>query len=442
MKRALYQELVAWKDRPDHKPLLIRGARQIGKTYLIEVFGENHFEDVVTVNFEEMKDVKKTFDGDLSAALIVRDLSARLNRPIIPGKTLLFFDEIQACPNALLSLRFFKEQMPDLHIIGAGSLLEFILGNERFSFPVGRIEYLYMRPLSFIEYLEAKEEKEALAWIKEAHVQNPVGAATHAKLLQIVREYFIVGGMPEAISTFIKTQQFLGLEALHQHLLNTYESDLGKYPRTSQQKFMRLLFEAAPRLVGEHFKYAKIHPHAQSRDYMESLEVLTRTGILHQVFANSALGIPLAVQKNEKKFKLLFLDIGLLPQASATALIDSDDLILYNRGILAEQFVGQELVAYSKPYTPSQLYYWEREKQGTQAEIDYIIEVGSQIVPIEVKAGAQGRLRSLKYFMTEQKCPLGLRISEAPLSLEDHILSVPFYMIQEIPRLISNLYPL
>lgn len=245
--------------------------------------------------------------------------------------------------------------------------------------------------------------------------------------------------MPESVSSFLKTQQFLGLEALHQHLLNTYESDLGKYPRSSQQKFMRLLFEAAPRLIGEHFKYAKIHPHAQSRDYLESLEVLSRTGILHQAFANSALGVPLSVQKNEKKFKLFFLDIGLLPQASATALLDTSDLISYNRGVLAEQFVGQELIAYSKPYSSSQLYYWERDKPGTQAEIDYVIEINSHIIPIEVKAGAQGRLRSLKYFMTEKKSHIGLRISEAPLSLDDRILSVPFYMIHEIPRLVTTL---
>jgi uncharacterized protein len=438
MKRALTHELIAWKNRPDHKPLLVRGARQIGKTYLIETFAKENFEDFVTVNFEEMKEVKKTFDGDLSPALILRDLSARLNRPITAGKTLLFFDEIQACPNALLSLRFFKEQMPELHIIGAGSLLEFILGDEQFSFPVGRIEYLYMRPLSFAEFLEAKGDKEAIAWLKEATPQNPIGAATHAKLLQTVREYFIIGGMPEAVSSFIKTNQFLRVDTIHQHLLNTYENDLGKYPRSSQQKFMRLLFEKAPSLIGEHFKYAKIHPHAQSRDYLESLEVLTRTGILHQVFANSALGIPLAVQKNEKKFKLLFLDIGLLPQASPVSLIDADNLVLYNRGVLAEQFVGQEFVAYSKPYSPSPLYYWEREKPGTQAEVDYIIEVGSHIIPIEVKAGAQGRLKSLKQFMADRKSLLGIRISEAPLSLENHILSVPFYMIQEIPRLVAS----
>lgn len=438
MKREIEKELLKWKQSAERKPLIVRGARQIGKTYVIEQLGKNYFESTMTINFEEMKEARKAFEGDLSPSLILRDLSTRLKQPIIPGKTLLFLDEIQACPNALLSLRFFKEQMPELHVIAAGSLLEFILGDGRFSFPVGRVEYYFMRPMSFVEFLEAKGDHAALSWLQEATPTQPIGAATHASLLHSVKEYFIVGGMPEAITSFLGIQQFLDLDRIHQNLLNTYENDLGKYPKSSQQKFMKLLFEAVPRLVGDHFKYAKIHPHAQSRDYLESLEVLNQTGILHQVFANSASGIPLAVQKNEKKFKLLFLDIGLLPQSIQT-IIDSEDLTLINQGNLAEQFVGQELIAYAKPYSRSTLYYWEREKKGSEAEIDYVIEIGSQIVPIEVKAGAKGHLRSLRQFMLEKKVPIGVRISQAPLSLEKGILSIPFYMIQELPRLIMSI---
>jgi predicted AAA+ superfamily ATPase len=433
MKRSIEKDLLEWKNKPDRAPLLVRGARQIGKTYVVEQFGREQFESILTINFEESKETRKAFDGDLNPGLIIRDLSARFRQPITPGKTLLFFDEIQACPNALLSLRFFKEQMPELHVIGAGSLLEFILGDGRFSFPVGRAEYFYMRPMSFTEFLMAKGETLAQSWLEEA-LPNEVGAATHASLLRSVKEYFIVGGMPAAVSIFLKTGQFLDLDAVHQNILNAYESDLGKYPKNSQQKFMRLLFETAPRLVADHFKYAKIHPHAQSRDYLESLDVLTRTGILHQVFANSASGVPLTVQKNEKKFKLLFLDIGLLPQPHVS-IIDAEDLILVNRGKLAEQFVGQELIAYHRPYQRGSLYYWEREKKGSDAEVDYVIEVGEHVVPIEVKAGEAGSLRSLRQFMTEKKAPLGLRISQAPLSLDGDILSVPFYLIQEIPRL-------
>lgn len=438
MKRLIEKNLLNWKQSPDRKPLIVRGARQIGKTFIIETFGKKHFESFVVIDFEEMKEVRQAFEGNLDPSLILRDLSVRMKKLIVPGKTLLFFDEIQACPNALQSLRFFKEQMPELHVIAAGSLLEFILGDDKFSFPVGRIEYFFMRPMSFVEFLEAKGDQAALAWLSEATPLNPIGAATHASLLQSAKEYFIVGGMPEAVASFIKSGQFLPLDSIHQNLLNTYESDLGKYPKSSQQKFMRLLFEAAPRLVGEHFKYSKIHAHAQSRDYLESLDVLSRTGILHQVFANAASGIPLEVQKNEKKFKLLFLDIGLLPQ-SIEAIMNAEDLSLISNGSLAEQFVGQELVAYAKPYSRAILYYWEREKKGADAEVDYVIEIGSQIIPIEVKAGPRGRLRSIRQFMNEKKIPIGLRISQAPLSLDDGILSVPFYMVNEIPRLVSLL---
>lgn len=438
MKRTIEKELIIWKDRDDRKPLLVRGARQIGKTFIIENFGEKHFESFITVNFEELRELRSAFDGDLTPSIIIRDLSARLRKPIIPGKTLLFFDEIQACPNALVSLRFFKEQMPEMHLIGAGSLLEFIMGDENFSFPVGRIEYLYMRPLSFHEFLEAREDKESLAWIKEATPMQSIGAATHTSLLRSVKEYFMIGGMPEAIASVLNTGQFLNLDRIHHDLLNTYENDLNKYPKTSQQKFMKRLFEAAPRLIGDHFKYAKIHPHAQSRDYLESLDVLSRSGILHQVFANAASGLPLASQKNDKKFKLLFLDVGLIPQASKT-LGPFEDLTLINGGNLAEQFVGQELVAYALPYTMAQLYYWEREKQGADAEVDYVIEVGPYIIPIEVKSGSKGRLRSLKQFMEEKKSIFGLQISQAPLSLSENILTVPFYMISEIPRLVAKI---
>jgi uncharacterized protein len=437
MKRSLEKELVSWKDRSDRKPLLIRGARQIGKTFLIEKFSRQHFESVVTVNFEEIREARLAFEGDLNPTYILRDLSTRLRMPIIPGKTVLFFDEIQACPNALFSLRFFKEQMPELHIIGAGSLLEFIMGDEKFSFPVGRIEYLYMRPLSFIEYLEAKDDQQALSWLKEATPDKPVGAATHASLLRYVKEYFIIGGMPEAIAASLNTGQVLDLDRIHHNLLNTYVNDLGKYPKSSQQKYMKLLFEAAPRLIGDHFKYSKIHPHAQSRDYLESLDVLGRSGILHQVFANAASGVPLAVQQNDKKFKLLFLDIGLLPQPERSMNF-TEDLTLINGGDLAEQFVGQELVAYAQPFTRAILYYWEREKKGSDAEVDFVIAVGPHVIPIEVKSGPKGRLRSLKQFMEEKKSILGLRISHAPLALEGNILSVPFYMIQEIPRLVFD----
>lgn len=437
MKRTLEKDLVNWKDRADRKPLLIRGARQVGKTFLVEKFAEEHFESSLTVNFEEIRDAKLSFEGDLTPSYVLRDLSARLRKPIIPGKTLLFFDEIQACPNALLSLRFFKEQMPELHIIGAGSLLEFIMGDERFSFPVGRVEYLFMRPLSFVEFLEAKGEEAALSWIKEATPQKPIGQATHASLLASIKEYFTIGGMPEAITSVLKTGLLLDLDRIHNNILNTYENDLGKYPKSSQQRFMKLLFEAAPKLICDHFKYSKIHPHAQSRDYLESLDVLTRTGILHQVFANSASGLPLSTQKNDKKFKLLFLDVGLIPK-STNPILSAEDPTLINGGDIAEQFVGQELIAYARPYTRAILYYWEREKKGSDAEVDYVMEIDSRIVPIEVKSGSQGRLRSLKQFMEEKKSHLGLRISQAPLALEGNVLSVPFYMIQEIPRLISS----
>ncbi|MBM3198928.1 MAG: ATP-binding protein [Chlamydiae bacterium] len=438
MQRSLEKDLENWKNKADRKPLILRGARRVGKTYLVEKFGKEHFPSLVTVNFEEMQGAHLVFSKDLTPALIIRDLAVWLGKPITPGKTLLFLDEIQACPQALLSLRFFKEQMSELHIIAAGSLLEFALKEEKFSFPVGRVEYLYLRPLSFLEFLRARRGEQALAWILEASIQSPIGPAAHDRLLQTVREYFIVGGMPEAVSSFLRTGDFLSLDPIHKHLLLTYDNDLNKYPKHSQQKFMRKLFSAVPRLICGHFKYAKIDAYAQSRDYMEALEVLSEVGLIHRVFATSASRAPLELEKKEKKFKLLFLDIGLLPHPRGE-ILDIKQLSTAYRGDLAEQFVGQELVAYERPYSKAELFYWERKKRGSEAEVDYVLEDGSCLIPIEVKAGPGGRLKSLQQFLIEKETAIGVQISEVPLSLQGNILSVPFYMIAQIPRIIKCL---
>ncbi len=428
-------ELKKWALSKERKPLLLRGARQVGKTFAIEKLGKELFDVFCKIDFEQEPEFKVAFDLDLVPSRILRDLSSRKKIEIIPGKTILFLDEIQACPKAIMALRYFYEQMPSLHVIAAGSLLEFILHDPDFSFPVGRVQTLYMRPLSFREFLQIRGERHAVEWIQTATLQQPIGGATHLLLLRLLKEYFILGGMPQAV---YGASDFHRIRLEQRSILEMYSNDFGKYSKFSQQKYLRILFERTPYLVGEHFKYSKIDPHIDSRALRTAIDLLGRSGLLHRISCSSASGLPLAAQLNEKKFKLLFLDVGLLNSQLNVPLdfLSQENLTMVHSGAMAEQFVGQELIAYANPYYASELFYWEREKKGADAEVDYVLELEGKMVPLEIKSGKTGRIRSLHQFMLEKKPPIGIKLSQAPLTQEREILSVPLYMISEIPRLV------
>ncbi len=419
-------------------PLIIRGARQVGKTYAVENLGKTYFSHFVTVDFELQPKLALCFD-DLDPKKILLQIEARLACRIIPGKTLLFLDEIQQCPNAIRSLRYFKEKLPELHVLAAGSLLEFALHDEAFSFPVGRVEFFYMHPLSFIEYLEVTGKEILCEQLASVSLIKPPSLSLHEQSLEILREYFLLGGMPAVVQRFIDSHSWIEANRIQRNLLSTYEKDFGKYASQTQYRFLQRLFERAPDLVGSHIKYSKIDPTATNpaRDYKIALEQLVYAGLIYPIYATAANGIPLRAEINRKKFKILFLDIGLLQQALGVPYEKhaSLSLLQINTGALAEQFVGQELLVRGDPYEAQRLYFWERERKGSSAELDYIMRIGSQVVPIEVKAGTTGRLRSLKLFMEEKSVPIGIRIAERPLSKEGNILSIPLYLIHRISEL-------
>ncbi len=433
MRRELEKDLLSWKERQRRYPLLLRGARQVGKTYVIEQLGK-HFETFEMVNFESQPEAIACFET-LKAQEIVQKLELLTKRPIRSGKTLLFLDEIQNCPKAITALRYFKEDLPDLHVIGAGSLLEFALIHGKFSFPVGRVQFVYLKPLSFKEFSIAiglgRED------LENCTVENPLSEPEHLAWIQRAREYFFVGGMPAVVSEYSMTKSFLETHRIQDLLLATYAADFGKYATEAEQKYLRLAFDSIPRQIGKQFQYSEIDPHMRSRELKYAIEQLQWAGIIHTTLASSATGIPLAAQQKRNRFKPIFLDIGLAQRALR---VDSEkifhsDLIQINAGALAEQFVGQEFLAYADFFREEQLFFWEREKKGSSAEVDYVITVGSQIIPVEVKAGPHGHLKSLSQFMQEKKSPLGIRISQKPLSFDGNVLSVPLYMIDQIPRL-------
>jgi predicted AAA+ superfamily ATPase len=447
MKRDIEKDLLIWKEQKNHLPILLRGARQVGKSYLIENFGKQHFDNILVVNFELEPRLNICFES-LNPNEIIQKLSILMRHEIQPNKTLLFLDEIQDCPNAIRSLRYFKEQLPELHVIGAGSLLEFTLNDAEFRMPVGRIQSLYLNPLSFKEFLTGTHNNALRALLEQANLEQTIEPIYHNMLLEQVKSYMALGGMPGVLSIYTDSevvahgQMAPGYDLeecrlMQATLLSTYRNDFGKYAKHSQIKQVQSVFEKAPGMIGDHFKYSKVDPDVRSYQIKQALELLEDARLIHSVYSTAASGIPLATLVNEKKFKIIFLDIGLMGYAShISAEWLLKDIILLNRGAMAEQFVGQELLAYSPIYEEGHLYFWCREKKSSMAEVDFLTTVGAQIIPIEVKTGSTGQLKSLHLLMNEKNLKLGIRISQNPLSFDGKILSVPFYMVGEIPRLV------
>ena len=430
-------ELLRWKDRVNRLPLLLRGARQVGKTYLVEQFAQKHFRNLLSVNFELNPEYIACFD-QLEPDKILSALGMLTRQRIEPGVDLLFLDEIQDCPNAIRSMRYFKEKLPQLHVIGAGSLLELTLNDANFRMPVGRVESLYLKPLSFMEFLAAAGYTDLCDYLTQVTLQTSIPISIHQKLLELTKLYTILGGMPAVLQAYLISQRADECQIIQTALLNTYRNDFGKYASRSDHKYLQRLFEKIPGLVSDHFKYSKVDPDMRSRELKSALDMLHNAGLIYPVYATAATSLPLSSVMNEKQFKVLFLDVGLMVRATRldAELLLSNNLLLANRGKIAEQFVGQELLAYADPNDEAAIYFWCRQKPSSTAEVDYIISIDSHIVPIEVKAGTTGQLKSLKILMQERNLPLGLRISQMPLQIEDKIVSLPFYLLSQLNRLI------
>lgn len=440
MHRQINQNLEYWLNSPNRKPLLIRGARQVGKSYTVKAFAQAHFEQFVEVNFELEPEAKDCFES-LKPRDILNALSLIKSQPIEPGKTLLFLDEIQVCPQALQALRYFKELLPELHVIAAGSLLEFTLHKEAISLPVARVEYLYMYPCNFLEFLQAKQENQALELIQNAQSSWAIPQVVHQHLLKLFKEYLIVGGMPEAVQVYIDTGDMYQVQRVQNSIIQTYRDDFGQYTTSAQYRHIEKVYEQAPGIVGSRVSYKNIDPDSRSRELKRAIELLEQANIIKRVYSTTAAGLPLSSTINEKRFKMLFLDTGLVQRRSGldAKLLLSNDIMQLNAGALAEQVVGQILLTVEDPFEPANLFFWAREKRGSQAEVDYVTNIGGQIVPIEVKAGATGRLKSLQLLCRERGLPLGIKVSTAALDLTGSIMSVPIYMVSEIPRLVRAL---
>ncbi len=450
IQRNIDVELLEWKDNPMRKPLLLRGARQVGKSSAVRHFGKE-FQFFAEVNFERHKTVKTFFQGDIDIRLIVQKIAIYINVPIEEGKTLLFLDEIQECPEAIMALRFFKEDYPGLHVIAAGSLLEFTL-QELPTFGVGRIHTLFMYPMTFDEFLNANNENGLISMKKQADSQHPLDAAFHEKLIEYFRIYLLVGGMPEAVLAWIKTHNFNQCSHIQEDIILTYEDDFSKYKKRVSPDLLRTTLHGICHQPGEKITFKQISADYRSSQIREAVRLLTLAGLVIPVIATSGNGIPLDAEANEKNMKILLLDSGLLlsvlqlegnlAQHLVDLIMTGSPKDLVNKGGLVEMVAGLELLR-NKPCVQRQkMFYWEKSGNSI-AEIDYLDTFHLKVTPIEIKSGTQGGMKSLWQFMREKRLTEAIRCSFENFgeftytdpqadNAERHITIIPLYALDNL----------
>jgi len=452
MKRDTLKDLDNWYDRKNRKPLIIRGARQVGKTSLVRMLAESRFENLVEINFD-LNPEKSALFASRDVEQIIQLLEVDLDADIIPGKTLLFLDEIQSAAEVIPLLRYFYEKMPALHVIAAGSLLEFVLTEHTFSMPVGRIEYLFMGPMSFSEFLAANGKEKLCGFLADYQLGDPLPQSIHETLLGLLKMYCIVGGMPAAVKAYTLSGDLRLASREQSSILQTYRDDFSKYGNLIDTRLLGTVFTAIPRLVGQKIKYVNIDRNERAKPLADCIDMLGMARVIYGVAHSAGNGIPLGAETNAKDRKPLFLDVGLLCCAlglKATDLHQAESLILVNSGTVAEQFAGQHLLYSGESSAEPNLYYWNREQRSSSSEVDYLLAHGSQVVPVEIKAGKAGSLKSLHVFAAEKGSARAVRfnteiptlcmVSSAVASKQSEpfeLISLPLYLIGETNRLLD-----
>lgn len=452
MYRKHLQKLLLWRDRPNRKPLVIRGARQVGKTWLVRTFAEQ-FDHFIEINFDKTPEKGQLFSsGDINKSLKLLEIDS--DTEIVSGKTLLFLDEVQAAPDMLPLLRYLYEERPDIHVIAAGSLLEFLLADHDFSMPVGRVEYLYLGPMDFEEFLMAQGQNRLVELLNNHNPGDLIPESIHLKLLDFLKQFWVIGGMPAAVSSYLQSGQLSAATREHAAILQTYEDDFAKYRKRIYPQRLRKVFGKIPALIGHKLKYVNLDPDERARELADSLQLLEMARVIYLVRHSAGNGVPLGAEVKERVFKPLFLDVGLVATSLGLSLPDlemADDLLLVNSGALAEQFVGQHLLYGGASYQKPQLYYWNREQRSSNAEVDYLAVCGNRVVPVEVKAGKTGTLKSMQVFVAEKRSPVALRLNANPplYSLQEtaiagkekvsyQFISLPLYLVGQVPRLLKQ----
>ncbi len=461
MTRNDISALKQWFSRTHRKPIILRGARQVGKTYLVRAFARELGLDLVELNLERHLELKKVFLTK-NPHTIIPEIEGTLGKRITSDHTLLFIDEIQAIPDAIAALRYFHEELPDLPVIAAGSLLEFVLGSHTFSMPVGRVSYLHMGPLTFLEFLDAVDpygadelrslERNAVDLFKH---MSFIPNSLHQRMNERLREYFYIGGMPEAVAVYLETRDLYQVSEIQDSIIHTYFDDFSKYAQKVDPLLLQTILRRMPSSVGQKILYTRFSEDRTSRPIRHALELLIQARLISKVIHCNANGIPIGAEMDERVFKLLNLDIGLMNRMAGLSLTDikrMTDQRLINEGALAEQFIGQQLLRDQSLRSPLFLHYWQRSARKSNAEVDYVIQLDSSIIPIEVKAGKSGTLKSLHQFMSEKNSPIAVRFDLNPPSLQQisvalhdtsavsyPLISLPLYAVEILHTAARNI---
>lgn len=418
------------------KPLVLRGARQVGKTHLLKTFGSNEYEEVAYFNFERDMRLSEFFKAELNPQTILEQLRIYSEKQLLPGKSLLIFDEIQECPKALNSLKYFCEEMPSIHVAAAGSLLGIQLAHEK-GFPVGKVNFLDLYPLTFLEFLRAIGAESLCAFLEKIEQPVPISEVFHQDLLGYLRKYFFVGGMPEAVSSYVSSKDLHQVRQIHQDILDAYALDFAKHAPANQVMKINEVWQSIPSQLGREnkkFIFSTIRKSARGREYEAAIQWLVQAGIILRSSHISVPRFPLSGYENKEVFKIYLLDIGLLStmsQLSAHAILEGHELFTEFKGALTENFVAQTLTSQN-----IDLFYWTSE--GT-AEVDFIIEFDTKIFPLEVKSVISQHQKSLRFYDQKFIPEILIKTSLLNLKHDGKVLSIPLYLLERIHALFKPL---
>ncbi len=435
MKRTLYQELLKWKNNKEKKPLLLQGARQVGKTYLITQFGKNEYKDFIYLNFEENPQLASLFENTLNAKTIIENISIYFGKKIETDDTLLFFDEVQEVPQVITSLKYFHEQIPNLHIIAAGSLLGISVARHH-SFPVGKVEFLTLYPMNFFEYLEGMGEEFLAEKLRNIEKIEPLPEVIHQKLLTHLKKYLFLGGMPEVIKKFRDTGDISLARKLQKNILEAYRRDFSKYSGKREAIKISEVWESIPfQLARENkkFKFKEVKKGGRASKYESSIEWLRKAGLIHIAYNLKTPKFPLKAYADLSKFKIYLLDTGLLGamlDLSHELIVKPTDIFKEFYGAFIENYVATELISTIN----ADLFYWTSK---SEAEVDFILQFKNNILPLEVKSGMNRNIKSLRSYYNKYHPSYILRTSPRNLTIDNEFVNIPLYLIGSLAQILK-----
>ena len=433
MKRALINDLIKWKKKENRKPLILKGVRQCGKTYLLKTFGKEHYSSVAYFNFEENENLKTVFEKDYDTSRIIFELGLFAGQTIKPNETLVIFDEIQECGKAITSLKYFCENAPEYHIVCAGSLLGIALQNS-LSFPVGKVDFLTLYPMSFAEFLRAIAPENLADYVDNFSKGDDLPQIIADKLSTFLRQYYITGGMPEVVSIWKKTFSIEEVESVQQAIINSYELDFAKHAPIKEFPKLTAIWRSIPEQLAKEntkFMFGHVKKGWRAKDLEDALEWLINAGLVHKVCKIEKPFMPLSSYADETAFKLYSSDVGLLRKMSKLPheiILDASPIYKEFKGSLTENYVLTELLK----STTDTAYYWS---SGNTAEVDFVVQCNAEIVPIEVKSERNVKARSLAEYLKKYEPKYSVKTSMRSEVKTEGLMSVPLYLIANIRSL-------